>query len=56
MEVVKTGKKQEQLKEKDLVLVSEQFLDKIPIRGQGELEGYFKINNADVIFAIVEHA
>lgn len=52
MEVVKVGKKQNQVKEKDTVLISEQFLQKIRIKGQGYLEGIYKINNTDSIFAI----
>lgn len=52
MEVLKVGEKQKTVKPGDLVLIAEQFLQTIRIKGQGQVEGIYKINSTDPIFAI----
>lgn len=54
-EVIKVGNKQIDIKKGDKVLISEQFVVKntIDIKGYGTIEGVYKINNSDSIFAVV---
>lgn len=54
-EVVRIGKKQENVKVGDKVLISEQAVVKntIDIKNQGTIEGVYKINSSDPIFAVI---
>lgn len=53
-EVVKIGRKQENVKVGDKVLISQQAVmnNTIDIKGYGTIEGVYKINNSDSIFSI----
>lgn len=52
--VVKIGRKQENVKVGDKVLISQQAVmnNTIDIKGYGTIEGVYKINNSDSIFSI----
>ena len=54
--IVKVGDKQVNVYSGQEVLVSEQIPQKIVIRNQGEMEGYFKLINSDPIFAVIGNA
>ena len=54
--IVKVGDKQVNVYLGQEVLVSEQIPQKIVIRNQGEMEGYFKLINSDPIFAVIGNA